>query len=225
MPKQEHTQKYQSGDVFAFELVPGEYAFGRLILDLYRQCWKTGKADKHGVLGVADRDAIYFELFRQTSATKSFNKRDTTVLIPGMYAANYSLEDGDWEVVDHVPVEPEKVDFPEFLTIDGAFHGTFIKGELSHRIEMPAEEINDVIGIFPNMKALISVPEFVLFALGRADEIRESRRNLRDMNKEDIRFSEHRKRIYDLLPSEFNSGKPYYELAREKGFDLKRFFE
>ena len=222
--KEENLQAYKAGDIFAFELVPGEYAFGRLILDLDRQCYKTGKAEKHGVLGVADRDAVFFELFQQTSPDKVFNTNEMDVLIPGMYAGNYSLEDFEWEVVAHVPIDPEKVDFPEFLTIEGAFSGKFIKGELSHVIEIPMEEV-ERIGIYPSMKALIAIPEYVLYALGRIEEIREDRRSIRDMKDEDIRYSEHRKRVYDLLPAEYNQDKSYYELAKEKGFDLQRFYE
>ena|SRR6218665_103605 len=222
--KEEKVQTYKAGDIFAFELVPGEYGFGRLILDLNRQCYKTGKVENHSVLGVADKSVVFFELFRQTSPNNVFNTNGMEVLIPGMYAANYDLEDFTWEVVAHIPIEPEKVDFPEFLTIEGAFHGKFIKGELSHVIEIPGEEV-EKIKIYPSTQALIAIPEFVLYALGRVEEIRENRRSIRDMKDEDIRFSEHRKRIYDLLPAEFNQGKSYYELAKEKGFDLKRFYE
>ncbi len=224
MAKKEITQKYKAGDIFTFELVPGEYAFGRLILDLYRQCWKPGKAEKHGVLGVPDRDSVFFELFRQTSTSKVFDSNNRDVLIPGIFAPNYDLEDFTWEVIHHIPIEPEKVDFPEFLTVDGASHGQFIKGEISYLVKIPGEEV-EAIDIYPSSKALVTIPEFVLCALGRADEVLEHRREIRALENNDLRYSVHRKRIYDLLPEEFNQGKTYYELAKAKGYDLKRLYE
>ncbi|MCR9174114.1 MAG: hypothetical protein NXI10_16560 [bacterium] len=47
--------------------------------------------------------------------------------------------------------------------------------------------------------------------------------HLIDIAHNDLRYSEQRERIQSLLPEEFK--KPYYEMAKEKGFDLARLYE
>jgi hypothetical protein len=218
----EKEQSFKAGDIFSVEIAPNEYAFGRVLLDVYKQCVEKGYIGINHSLAVGDRKTIFIEFYREVFNEKRFDVENPEVLIPGIFTLNLCLLDFEWEVVGHKPVDPVKVDFPESLTIDGAFKGKFIKGELDAQVIITAEEIEQ-IGIYPSLESLMAIPEFILYSLGRQDEIKEERRQLRDLKNIDLRFSDYRDKIYALLPSEFN--KPYYELAKEKGFDLARFYE
>ena len=215
-------QKFKAGDIFAVEIAPNEYAFGRVLLDVYKQCVKKGHIGINHSLALGNRKTIFIEFYREVFNEKRFDVENPELLIPGIFTLNLCLLDFEWEVVGHKPVDPVKVDFPESLSIDGAFKGKFIKGELYAEVAITVEEIEQ-IRIYPSLESLMAIPEYILYSLRRQDEINEERRQFRDLKNIDLRFSEYRDKIYALLPLEFH--KPYYELAKERGFDLARFYE
>jgi hypothetical protein len=217
------TRKYKPGDIFNFEINKKEFGFGRVILDVYPQCVKTGLIDKHSLLLFGNEESIFIELFKQTSSNPLFEIDTNAVLVPGLFPSNFALVDYFWQVVGYEPVDFTKIDFPEFLTHDGATHGKFIKGEISITIEVPYEEV-EAINIYANELAVISIPDVVLFGLGRFDEM-ESDQALSyfvDMSKNDIRFSDVKEKIHAKLPDIFKGA--YYEVSKALGYDLKRFF-
>lgn len=215
-------QTYKAGDIFTLEIAPNEFAFGRVLLDVYKQGVEKGLIGINDSLALGERETIFVEFYKETANKKELDTENPEILIPGLFTLNLDLVDYEWEVIGHKPVDPATLDFPESLTLDGAFKGAFVKGELYAEVVISAEEIQQ-IDIYPHLESLMAIPEIIMYALGRADEIPEDRRAARDLKNNDLRFSDYRDKIHALLPAEFK--KPYYELAKEKGFDLARFYD
>lgn len=213
---------YKAGDIFTIEIADNEFAFGRVVFDAKGQGIDKGLINSGSTLALTEKDTIFIEIFKQTSNEQTFDKSNLDILIPGIFTLNLDLVDFLWKIVDYIEIDPIQVDFPEFLSVDGPFNGKFIKGEIEQQVEISMPEVEEIM-IYPSIKSVITIPEYILHALGRENEIRENRRPLRDMKVNDLRFSDYREKVYALLPPEFK--KPYYELAKEKGFDLARFYE
>lgn len=217
------TQTYKSGDIFNIEISDKDYAFGRVILDIIPQCLNSGLIDDQSLLLNGNDASIFIEIFKQTSSDSDFEVDTSQILVPGLFTSNFDLEDNYWKIIRNEPIDYTKIDFPEFLTHEGALTGKFIKGELSTVIDIPYEEVEN-LGIFANEFAIFSIPEIVLFALGRFDEMETnpSAHHLVDMSKNDLRFSDMKEKIHAKLPAEFKG--EYYEISKALDFDLKRFF-
>jgi Immunity protein 26 len=224
MKKKKEYQSFKAGDIFRFPVSPTEFGFGRVLLLINDQCFKPGLIDWQSKIYFQLEDTIYIELFSNISTHKTIDPEVLEVGIPGFFTSNVSIEEFDWIVVDSKEIDPTQVDFPEFLSADGSRHGQFIKGEVTERLEIDWDRIREIDlarTIIPSM----IVPELVLFLHGRYEEMRltKGKYSARDMQFEDLRFSKYREEIYALLPEEFN--QPYYDLAKSRGFDLKRFYE
>jgi hypothetical protein len=217
-------QSYKSGDIFNFEIADNEYGFGRVILDIYPQCLKPGLIDQQSLLLNGNEESIFIELFEKTSTNPELEIDTKKVLVPGLFTSNFEIEDNYWKVIGNEPIDPTKIDFPEFLTHEGASQGKFIKGELSTIIDISYEDV-EAIKIYANEFAVFSIPDIVLFALGRKDEMETNSdaHHMVDMSKNDLRFSKHKAKVYDKLPADFK-GK-YYDVSKALGYDLKRFFQ
>lgn len=219
---------YRVGDLFALRVGPAEFAFGRVLLDLYRQCVKPRRVEAASTLSFGNRHTVLIELFAETSAVTSTAERidveGAKRLVPGLFTSNVDLLLGYWEVVGHHPVDPRQVDFPESLSHEGAFSGRFVKGEVRISIEIPYEEV-EVIGVYRTELSSAEVPEVFLHAAGRSGEqaLPPDKRSLRDLARHDLRRSPHRQRVYDLLPDD--AKLPYDEMARARGYDLGRFYD
>ena len=159
-------QSYKSGDIFNFEIADNEYGFGRVILDIYPQCLKPGLIDQQSLLLNGNEESIFIELFEKTSTNPELEIDTKKVLVPGLFTSNFEIEDNYWKVIGNEPIDPTKIDFPEFLTHEGASQGKFIKGELSTIIDISYEDV-EAIKIYANEFAVFSIPDIVLFALGR----------------------------------------------------------
>ena len=96
--------------------------------------------------------------------------------------------------------------------------------DIGGHIEIPYKKVEE-LHLYRNEFASIEIPQLVLYSLGRANEIKLKKElhYMRDISKQDLRFSPAKEAIYQLLPEEFK--KSYYELSKEKGYDLKRFYK
>lgn len=225
MKKNNQAQEWTVGDVFAIEIAPGEYAFGRVLLDIYNQAFKRGYIDGSSYIYFRGEHDILIELFKETSNTKSFDINNAEVLMSSIFTTDAGIELNQWEIIDNVKIDPTMIDFPEFLSHNGAFEGKYIKGEIAHIVEITHEEV-EKMHFYGKQLATNLIPKFILHALGRMSELQDvpsNKMHLIDMAHTDLRYSEHRERIYSLLPEEFRM--PYYEMAKEKGFDLARLYE
>ena len=51
-------QEYKQGDIFAFEIKPKEYGFGRVLLDIFNQAMNPGLIDSQSTLDLGRDDTI-----------------------------------------------------------------------------------------------------------------------------------------------------------------------
>ncbi|MFT6246717.1 MAG: hypothetical protein ACJAXI_003500 [Crocinitomicaceae bacterium] len=208
--------KLKVGDIFSMEIAPGEYAFGRILLDVHSQCAKKGFIDGMSNLDFGYNDTILIELYKGTNSENKFLEEYSEILISSLFTIAADIALNYWSVVGYKEVDPTKIDFPEFLLHNGALGGKYIKGEITYTIPTEWAEVAN-IDIFRSQHASITIPEVVLYALGRTDEVKMPPEKLhrRGAGNSDIRYSEYKERIHALLPEEFK--KPYYEMAKEKG--------
>ncbi len=210
------------GDVFSLPLSAQEFAFGRVMLNIETQCIRPNKLAPDCPLGLC-RDSALIEIYTETSTGPLPATR--TVLIPGLLTGYGLINNGLWKVLDNVAVDPKEVAFPEALGSESISKAALHQGEIKSLFDMPMDEIQD-IDISPGTIAAITVGEIVLYQLGRKDEIKHPglvNLEVRDLGRNDLRFSEHRDRVYDLLG--LDKDEPYYERAKRMGFDLARMYE
>lgn len=56
-------QTFKAGDIFSVEIAPNEYAFGRVLLHVYKQCVEKGYIGINHSLAVGDRKTIFIEFY------------------------------------------------------------------------------------------------------------------------------------------------------------------
>ena len=225
MKHDNQAREWTVGDVFAIEIATGEFAFGRVLLDTYNQAFSRGYIDGSSDIYFHGKHGILIELFKETSHTKSFDINSAEVLISSLFTTDAGIELNQWEIIGNVKVDPTMIDFPEFISHNGAFEGRYTKGEVAHVIEITHEEVAR-LRAYPRQLATNMIPKFILHALGRMgelDDVPSDKMHIIDMAHNDIRYSEQRDAILSLLPDEFRTS--YYEMAKEKGFDVARFYE
>ena len=213
----------QPGDIFSFPINATEFAYGRILIDVYNQGLKKGLLDKFSALYFTN-NTVFVEIYKEITTDRDLVPENLSVLIPGIYTANGFLKAGLWKIHGNEEVDPTTLDFPEFLTHDGAFKSTFTRGELRVEIPLPSEK-TAAIKVFNKQTAGVLFGSIVLYQLGRKSEINYP--NVEDVDffhigKRDLRFSEYRDEILALVPDEYKG--PYYETSKALGFDLKRLF-
>lgn len=211
----------EAGDLFSLPVGPDEVAFGRVMLNIQTQCIDAGKL-KPGSALASYSDIVLVEIYRQTSSGALPEQRD--VLIPGILTGNGFLKSGMWEVVGRQDVDPRDVAFPEGLSIETVTRASLIRGELQLGMDMTSEEVGR-INIYPGTRPGWIFGELVLYGLDRKEEISiPGMTDVDQMNpaRYDLRFSEHRARVYALLGED--PDEPYYALAKRNGYDLARFY-
>lgn len=213
----------KSGDIFKFQINKGEFAFGRILLNIETLFLESGLIQPTNPLTVYNnRHIILVELFRETSVGNLPIIR--SILIPSILTNYDFISLGMWSIVGFEPVNPLLVDFPEGLTSISPVKSGLVKGELTIPFNMDMNEVQK-IGIYPGTKASVTFPEITLYHLDRKDEINNPRlidKEVMNTKKDDLRFSEHRQKIYDLAGLDPNES--YYSLSKRMGFDLARFY-
>jgi hypothetical protein len=145
-------------------------------------------------------------------------------LIPAILISAGCIEEGTWEIVGFEEVDPRSVEFPEGLSSEKAVKGALMKGECRVLFEIEFSEL-EKIDLPPKGNVCRVLPEIVLFQLGRKDEINNPRltdKEIRNPANFDLRFSTHRKKIFELAGLDPN--ETYYELSKRMGFDIGRFY-
>lgn len=211
----------KSGDIFSIQISPTEFAFGKVNLNIQTQCVDKNLITKNNPLSSFE-DVILIEIYRETSKNNLPEKRE--VLIPGLLTLSEFFNRGVFPVVGFSEVVPQNVDFPESLTVEGVTQAGFVKGEIKHIFPMGIEAIES-IKIYPKTLPPIILPEIILYQLGRKEEIKNPalvNKELRNLNRHDLRFSEHRQKVYEKAGLDPNES--YYEMSKRMGFDLARFY-
>jgi hypothetical protein len=214
-------KKFQTGDVFSFELPEGGHLSGRIMLDVNRQCIRPKRVKADSTLGFFNR-ALLVEVYRQNTASPGKERAET--LIPGVFVDQRALERGRWEIVGHENVDPTKVEFPEALVTEGP-RPQFIWGELALALNITYQDVMR-IEVYSAIKPSVLLNEIAAYYLRRATSPNEPELppgNIISLASSDLRFSAHRDYVYQSLKRDLHQS--YFEAALQAGYDLRRFYQ
>ena len=222
-------KKLKIGDIFYLKIENEDlYVFGRVLFDVNSQFNKTVKKTElseeyfpilagfyQGYQLVEMYTGIY-ENINDFTESKIIIPR---VLITSLNNSKYnSLEFGK---LKNVHVDYTKVEFPENLTygMDGAI---LSRGELNLKTSLQEKQFKDL-----DYQISSCVPRILLHATldfqKRRDLIPQEVIRPHYLIKNDLYYNkELRAAVYDNLNLDPN--KSYYELPKEMGFDLERFY-
>jgi len=204
--------KYKHGDIFANIMEDGRYMFGRLLMDVKKQCVNKKLIDNTSSLA-SYSGTFLIEIYKEISTQKKLTNAD--VMIHGIFVTPFALKDGTWEIIDHIPVDPTKVDFQEGLVSD-VRKLYFIKGELQLEIPKPPA-YQEKIGVGLYMEACGNIDQMLDFYLHNSPVDPKG-----PLYKSDLRYNNYRKEVYSLIKEDINQS--YHEMAQKHGFDLSRFY-
>jgi len=126
--------------------------------------------------------------------------------------------------VGHVDVEPREFEFPAGLVVSG-LKVLLLWGELTLKTNLTGNDFHQ-IRIRSTIHPSAAVAEMALHLLGRDAEVENpsfSTPELRGLEDSDTRFSPMRERVFGSVG--LTGTESYYELAREHGWDLARFYQ
>jgi hypothetical protein len=212
--------KFQAGDIFTFELPSNEYIFGRIMLDIKEQCIRP-KLIKHDSALSFFNGSILVEIYKSTAVKTIADLSE--ILIPGIFIDTDYLEAGYWNIVNHKDVNPQEVEFPEYLVGSG-LRAKFIRGEISLNLDLRESDVERV-NVYGTKKSSATLGEICLYHLGRSHEINNPRLKnieLRSLKNSDLRFSQHRSEIYGFLGEDPNQS--YDKMSTKFGYDIQRFY-
>ncbi|CAH0207392.1 hypothetical protein [Chryseobacterium sp. Bi04] len=224
------SKKLGTGDIFYLKIENENlYVFGRVLFDVNSQFNKIIKKTElsedyfpilagfyQGYQLVEMYDGIY-ENINDFTEPKVIIPR---VLVTSLNNSKYnSLELGK---IKNVNVDYTKVEFPENLTydMDGAI---LSRGELNLKTRLSEKEFKEL-----DYQISSCVPRVLLHATldfqKRRDLIPQEVIRPHYLIKNDLHYNnELRKVVYDNL--KLDPDKSYYELSKEMGFDLARFYK
>lgn len=187
-----------------------EWGYGRVLLNAYYQRIAQEKNENNPNYNPLFKNAIWVEIYRETSTLETQIPDEFTVLIPSLGVGGLQAN-----VVGFRPVDVEKVVFQETI----ANRNELFIGEL--RIKFPSSQEADAIEISPGLDASAAFDRMVLANTNREAEIEVNPNHHKLVNK-DLRFHPSREAI--LRSANIDPNYSYYELALSYGVDLKRLF-
>jgi hypothetical protein len=212
--------KFQSGDIFTFKLSTDEYMFGRIMLDIKKQCVSPKLLPPDSPLYFFN-GSLLVEIYKSTAKQPVIDNSE--ILIPGIFLDSDSLEYGIWSIIGHQDVNPEEVEIPEYLVGSG-LRAKFVRGEISLNLDLRESDV-DRVNVYGTKKSSATLGEICLYHLGRSHEINNPRLKnieLRSLKNSDLRFSQHRSEIYGFLGEDPNQS--YYKMSTKFGYDIQRFY-
>ncbi|MGF1485818.1 MAG: Imm26 family immunity protein [Prochloraceae cyanobacterium] len=214
--------KLKCGDIFSVQLPNQKYISARVILDVYKQCYEKNKIEELSGLFFYQECIlveIYSELFDEPTPKQS------SVLIPGIFFANDPERTSAWQLIGHQPINPLQVEFPETLPGVGA-QDCLVRGEITLPLQRRKQRKYFPYGLPEILPSLISPKAIVnisLYYLNLKHLITTQYPEIHSLVDSDLRFSEHRSRVYQILDEEENQS--YYEMSSKLGLDVTRFYE
>jgi hypothetical protein len=196
--------------VFGIALNSNETVFGRVILDVDEQCLKPRRV--------------------LTSSPLTFFKGGQLVEVSSDEEGRHVIIGGVFVFAPKLPklgersVDVKAVDFPWALSIIG-MQPHLYWGELTIPLAISEAEAHK-LEVPPMISPASALVELALGALGRLDELDRSRFKKPEMyapGRNDLRFSEQRARIDELVGKRILGN--YYDTAYAYGFDLRRFYD
>ncbi len=209
--------RFKHGDIFAIQLHNQQYLFGRVLLDVKKQCVKSKLLDPRSPLAFFG-GAILVEMYREISVNRDCSGTD--VLIPGIFVGPEGFKRDLWAVVDYKEVDPIQVEFPEGLVSSGR-HSRFQRGEINLTLALTGKE-KQQIGVAVPQKSALALADICLYYLNLKHLINHEYGDKMHLENADLRFSEHRSRIYQMLGEDENQS--YYEMSTRLGYNISRFY-
>ena len=210
--------KPKIGDIFALPLVNQQYLCGRILLDVEQQCVQSNLMSVNSPLDFY-RGLLLVETYSKISKEPIYSGEEKT-LIPGFFIDPEPIESEKWPVIDHHSVNPLKVEFPETI---GRFNGLphFKRGEICLALPEEVEEMEG-LDIYPTITSPYILPDSCLYYLGLTDLLTPVQIITSNLKKMDLRFSEYRSQIYQMLGEDENQS--YYEMSSRLGYNISRFY-
>lgn len=214
---------FKAGDIFTFQLPNEKYGFGRILLDVSRQCIEPNLIDKSSPLDFF-AGCVLVEVYKQISEQPILTSSE--ILIPGIYCMDDEL-DSMWTIVGHEKIDPLKIDFPEYVSSRGV-RDCFTKGEIRwffppKAVRYPNNNIAEELNIYPNFGSPGGLPYICLYYLDLKHLITPMNPEAYNRDNTDLRLSPHRSKIYQMLEEDENQS--YYEMSSKLGLDVTRFYE
>ena len=206
------------GDIFYLQLKNKEkYVIGRVLFDVEHQFYKNNVNNNN-----------YFDVFRECQLVEVYDLifddlskieiNETIIPNTFVYRIDSKANQINWGILDNQIVQYEKIEFPEVITIvDGVVK--LLRGELS--IQTKYENTRDFNLRF-GAEFPIVIANQAAYSQGQ-NAIVEGFHSEKSFLKMDLRnFPELRNKVYSEL--NLDPEKSYYELSKEMGFDLARFY-
>ena len=209
----------------------GKYFFARILMD-FKDMSKRPDVAGTPFQSFITSGSYYLELFEGIYSEPMLNQK--SILFNGFVYRNYfharDFTGEDWQWYKHIPINPEQLDFPEYVTADHSKNLIFFKGELRFETKIPAEyyeKYSSYCDCYFDFEGVIILG---LVEQNRGDLIKPedlgediSIDRILKKEKRDLRFNpELRTEIYKSL--KLNPNITYFELALKFGKDIRRFF-
>jgi len=216
------SKKLSTGDIFYLKTqTENKYIFGRVLFDVDEQYFNSGnKIDEESYFDTYEECQL-IEVYKGIYDT--LNVPSTLeVLIPRVFVVKIDSKSNKlkWGKVGHQDVDFYKVEFPEVVG-DSYGEARLMRGELYYKTN-----IKDPIE-YPNILPGFEYPVVVLdasLALQDRDDLIDGEYYPQSLTDLDLYYHPKvRQEIYQDLG--INPDKSYYELSKEMGFDLAKFYE
>jgi hypothetical protein len=225
MPKQ---KKPEVGDVF-FLRFKEYYLFGKVLFSIDHQYDKIEKSPKQSPLNYLDKAPRNTYLIEMYAAllTSPLLPADKQTLIPRMWVTFDGLKNVEWGIVTKEKVDYKSVEFPEVMTIwseGSSSYAVLQRGEFRYPTSITKDQYENY-HFRDSITDISVVPYLCLNMMGKQMLIDEDENYLRKetLKNVDLFFNPSlRETVYTLINTDPH--KSYYELSKENGKDLARFY-
>jgi hypothetical protein len=220
-------QKLKLGDVFYIEAVKGKFVFGKVLFDVDTQYRKKESLQKTDLINSSNNlqgwyaQCLLIEMYTGVyDDSGSIFNRD--VLIKRAMCSISGLKNRSWGIITNEQVNVKQVSFPETLVpSNNSICIDF--GELEFKTNF-TEDDYDELGVSTDRVDIISIANVCFNMQGFSNLLKEDYQKDESMAMYDLMYHPSiRNKIYKEL--NLDPDKSYYELSKELGFDLKRFYE
>ena len=223
-------KKLKIGDIFYLKLKEQEkYVFGRLLFDVKKQYHKIVDVDNlpddyFSYFLMFYSDCQLVEMYEGVYNNVHDYKDSQKVIIPRVLTQPIDSKRNvlNWGIVGNQKVDYTKIEFPENLNLSNNVK-LLDRGELSLKTKITGTEA-DNLGYRSNMYVPATITYASLDFQNSRELIPENVRWPSYLKDNDLYYNpELRNKIYGDLG--LDPDKSYYELSKEMGFDLARFYE
>ncbi|SFB72333.1 Immunity protein 26 [Flexibacter flexilis DSM 6793] len=209
-------RRLKIGDIFAINLPDGSCVTGRIMFYTKKQLPLNNEDSKtnQGTWMMTIGGGVYVDIYKDLK-----QKPDLLISEPlfrGIFISTALLSDGTWEIISNVPVNPQDVEFPQYVISipPGVGSWFYVRGEVC--LSLPGEKgYNQWHGISCKMIMHTDITRFILKYLN----LQETKDSLEKM---DLRYHPEKNLVYETLG--LNPDESYDSFSKRNGYDIGRFF-